>query len=80
LSHILFPPTGAGFANAQYDTCYHQSCDTVDNINTAVLSDIAKTAAYAVQTLTTMPNLQDFLAGNGQEEGGASTDLYNLHE
>lgn len=54
----------AGFANAQYDTCYHQSCDNLANINTVVLGDIAKTAAYAIQTLAMLANLQSFLAGS----------------
>jgi len=55
--------TYGGFANAQYDTCYHQACDTIDNINREVLGDIAKTAAFAIQKLAMQPNLPSYLGG-----------------
>jgi len=37
-----------GFANAILDPCYHKSCDNVDNIDFAALTDLARTAAYVV--------------------------------
>jgi len=49
-------------ANAQYDTCYHQRCDTVDNINQNALINLARAAASVVAELATKDNLRDFLA------------------
>lgn len=37
-----------GFANAAYDPCYHQPCDTVDNIDQVVLLEMAQAAATGV--------------------------------
>jgi len=39
-----------GTAGAQYDTCYHQACDTFANVNTFALDVNADTIAYAVLT------------------------------
>ena len=39
-----------GTAGAPYDPCYHQACDTISNINTTVLDQMADAAAYAVLT------------------------------
>lgn len=52
-----------GVANAAYDPCYHQSCDTVENINTAVLEDMSQALAYVVQTLAMQKNLRSYLNG-----------------
>ena len=52
-----------GWANAAYDTCYHQRCDTIDNVNIHALEVTAPTAAWAVQFLGTHPHLRTFLAG-----------------
>ncbi|MER6450072.1 M28 family peptidase [Streptomyces venezuelae] len=37
-----------GTANAAYDSCYHSSCDTTNNINATVLNRSADGVAYAV--------------------------------
>ncbi|MFC9292847.1 M28 family peptidase [Streptomyces sp. NPDC057011] len=37
-----------GTANAAYDSCYHSSCDTTNNINATVLDRSADGVAYAV--------------------------------
>jgi len=50
-----------GIANAAYDTCYHQACDTIDNINVDVLKEMAGAVAYALDFLAPMPDLQAFL-------------------
>ena len=50
-----------GWANAAYDTCYHQFCDTIENVSPAALAINAPTAAYAVQYLATHSDLQGFL-------------------
>ena len=36
--------TLGGLANAQYDPCYHRGCDTLANVDTGVLGDMAAVA------------------------------------
>jgi hypothetical protein len=50
-----------GFANAAHDPCYHQFCDTVENINLDALEIHAKAAAYVVHTLSIKDDLRAFL-------------------
>ncbi len=40
-----------GTAGAAYDPCYHQACDTVNNVSTKALFELGDAAAHAVQTL-----------------------------
>jgi aminopeptidase S len=40
-----------GTAGEPYDPCYHQPCDTLDNVNTTVLGQMADGAAHATLTL-----------------------------
>ena len=40
-----------GIANAQCDTCYHQACDTVDNVNVPVMTQMGQAAAHVLSTL-----------------------------
>lgn len=42
-----------GTADAPYDPCYHQVCDTVNNLSTAALDELGDAAAHAVLTLAT---------------------------
>jgi hypothetical protein len=53
-----------GLVNVAYDPCYHQACDTVDNINTQGYSVLAKAAAYALEQLALKDNLRQYLNGN----------------
>lgn len=50
-----------GVANTPFDPCYHQSCDTVENINELVLLENAKNAAFALQSFAFTPNLTNYL-------------------
>jgi Zn-dependent M28 family amino/carboxypeptidase len=52
-----------GWANAWYDPCYHQFCDSIDNVSLEALAVNAPTAAYAVEFLGTHPQLDAFLGG-----------------
>jgi len=63
-----------GLAGASYDPCYHQACDTIENINQQVLGEMAKGAAHVLETLATQENLRLFLA-NGTNEA-SSSDYY----
>ena len=40
-----------GTAGAPYDACYHQACDTINNLSTKALSEMGDAAAHAVWTL-----------------------------
>jgi len=50
-----------GIANMAFDPCYHESCDTLDNINRDALEEMAQAAAYVVYTLAMQTNLYQFL-------------------
>ena len=34
-----------------YDRCYHQACDTINNLNSQALSELGDAAAHATLTL-----------------------------
>ena len=40
-----------GTAGEPYDSCYHQACDTINNLNTQALFELGDAAAHAVLTL-----------------------------
>jgi Zn-dependent M28 family amino/carboxypeptidase len=40
-----------GTAGQPYDSCYHEACDTINNVNTRALSEMGDAAAHAVLTL-----------------------------
>jgi hypothetical protein len=37
-----------GAAGAPWDPCYHQACDTLDNVNFVVVEEMARAAAHAL--------------------------------
>eukprot|EP01112_Ceratiomyxa_fruticulosa_P011119 TRINITY_DN2993_c0_g1_i1.p1 TRINITY_DN2993_c0_g1~~TRINITY_DN2993_c0_g1_i1.p1 ORF type:complete len:499 (-),score=134.61 TRINITY_DN2993_c0_g1_i1:80-1576(-) len=47
-----------GIMNAPYDSCYHQSCDTILNINQVVAGEMAYAAAEVVQNLVFQPDIK----------------------
>ena len=40
-----------GTAGAPYDACYHEACDTANNLSTAALNELGDAAAHAIMTL-----------------------------
>ncbi|KAF9934016.1 Leucyl aminopeptidase yscIV [Mortierella alpina] len=56
-----------GFANAQLDPCYHQSCDTLDNVSKEALELMSQAALHAITKLATSKNLRDWLS-NGSAQ------------
>jgi len=52
-----------GMARTSYDPCYHQSCDTIDNINTEVYLQFSQSAARLLQLLATTADIRTFLGG-----------------
>jgi len=53
--------TYGGLANTVLDPCYHQSCDTTDNIDQTVFGDMGKAAANVLYNLATASNLRHLL-------------------
>jgi len=46
-----------GLANTAFDPCYHQACDTIDNINTQVLDEMAQCVAEVTATVLFNPSI-----------------------
>ena len=57
-----------GVAGAPYDPCYHQACDTIANVNTVVLDQMADAIAYATLTFA-----QNTAGVNGERGKGNFT-------
>jgi len=55
-----------GTAGAPYDPCYHQACDTIDNVDGETLEELADAAAHATLTFA-----QTTSAVNGTAKGKA---------
>jgi len=47
-----------GLANALHDPCYHQACDTVENIDGERLATLSTASAAVLQLLATTPDLR----------------------
>jgi len=52
-----------GLANTPYDPCYHQYCDTIENINMDVFEENAIAAAYALEYFAVQADLKAYLKG-----------------
>ncbi|KAG0303727.1 Leucyl aminopeptidase yscIV [Dissophora globulifera] len=50
-----------GFANAALDPCYHQSCDTLENVSKEALRLMSQAALYAITKLAKADNLREWL-------------------
>ncbi|CAF1457791.1 unnamed protein product [Adineta steineri] len=50
-----------GVANAEYDPCYHQSCDSLANINPLGHEKLSKAAAYILEYLGRHSDLRSYL-------------------
>jgi Zn-dependent M28 family amino/carboxypeptidase len=46
-----------GLANTAYDPCYHQACDTIENINTQVLNEMSQCVAEVTATVLFNPSI-----------------------
>ena len=56
-----------GTAGAAYDPCYHQACDTIDNVDLAGFEQMADAAAHAILTFAETTS-----AVNGTAKGKAN--------
>ncbi|MDP2438541.1 MAG: M28 family peptidase [archaeon] len=52
-----------GLANTAYDPCYHQPCDTIENINWTYLLQMGQASAFTLESLTGQDDLQAYLGG-----------------
>jgi Zn-dependent M28 family amino/carboxypeptidase len=52
-----------GAAGVAYDPCYHQACDTFDNVNKVVLTQMLRANAFAKACWLTSPPLDRGLGG-----------------
>lgn len=55
-----------GLALATYDPCYHLYCDRITNINPFAYEKVVKAAAYAIETLGRMKDLETWLYPTGR--------------
>jgi Zn-dependent M28 family amino/carboxypeptidase len=55
-----------GLANAAYDPCYHQQCDRITNINPFAYEKVVKSAAYAIEYLGRLNDLEQWLYPQGR--------------
>ncbi|CAF1164052.1 unnamed protein product [Rotaria sp. Silwood1] len=72
-----------GIANAAYDPCYHQQCDRIRNINPFAFEKNVKAAAYAIEYLGRLNNLERWLYPNGRIKNFKSfnrNQLNNFHD
>ncbi|KAF9940619.1 Leucyl aminopeptidase yscIV [Mortierella alpina] len=56
-----------GFANAPLDPCYHQSCDTPENVSKSALKLMSQAALSAIAKLAKAENIRDWLANKDVE-------------
>ena len=62
---MLGPGLG-GIAGITHDPCYHQACDSIENINVFALEKMSQAAAYMLEFLGRQENLETWLYPNGR--------------
>jgi aminopeptidase Y len=65
-----------GFAGAILDPCYHQACDTVDNINQFAYQKMVQVAAYILEYLGQTDNLETWLYPSGRSQARLPDDYF----
>ena len=50
-----------GIAGAIHDPCYHQACDSIQNINVFAYEKMVQAAAYVLEYLARQDDLNDWL-------------------
>jgi hypothetical protein len=53
-----------GMDRAAFDPCYHQACDTIDNVNWEAMAQTSQLAAYAVSHFGFIFNLRHYLGSD----------------
>ena len=57
----ILGPALSGMARAILDPCYHRSCDTMENLNQFAYLHMVKAAAYSIDYLAKLQNLNQWL-------------------
>ncbi len=65
-----------GTAGVAYDHCYHQACDTIDNVNTEVLDQFGDGVAFAAWRWA---HAQNVPTGGGGESTSAAASVSPTH-
>lgn len=71
-----------GTAGEPYDPCYHQACDTIENINSVALDQMADAIAHATETYadTKAPGHgRGWGHGKGHDRGHGDQDRQGSH-
>ncbi|CAF0797598.1 unnamed protein product [Adineta steineri] len=55
-----------GLANVAYDSCYHQQCDRIQNINPFAYEISVKAAAYAIEYMGRLNDLEKWIYPKGR--------------
>ncbi|CAF1485690.1 unnamed protein product [Rotaria magnacalcarata] len=66
-----------GLANIPYDSCYHQQCDRIKNVNPFAYEKAVKAAAYAIEYTARLDDLEKWLYPNGRTK---SNELLNKNQ
>jgi hypothetical protein len=67
----------SGAANVAYDPCYHQQCDRITNVNPSAYEIVVKAAAYALEYLGRLNDLEKWLYPQGRAN---NTGLLNRNQ
>ena len=65
-----------GFAGAIHDPCYHQACDTVDNIDQYAYEKMTQAAAYMLESLGREADLATLLYPEGRPQFRLPDDYF----
>lgn len=58
---LLIGANAAGMAGVAYDPCYHQACDSIQNIHQGGYLNLTRAAAHTLQVLAMQQDLRGFL-------------------
>lgn len=70
----------AGLVNVSYDSCYHQACDSIHNIDGFAYATMVQAAAYVLERLGQESDLEGWLYPDGRPslaDSRSSQRLYN---
>ncbi len=71
-----------GIANAAYDSCYHQQCDRIENVNPFAYEKVVKAAAFAIEHVGRLNDLEKWVYPQGRAKNIEllnRNQLYDIH-
>ncbi|CAF4071646.1 unnamed protein product, partial [Rotaria sp. Silwood2] len=66
-----------GLANVPYDSCYHEQCDRINNVNPFAFETVVKAAAYAIEYMGRLKDLEKGLYPQGRVK---NVKLFNKNQ